>query len=143
MKAQPHLKTLMTPFPYSVDLDTPLGDAMALMEKHGVHHLPVTDENDLVGVISKHDMNAAETHSDDRGSTGLKVRDVYVRDAYVVDLNEPLDNVLLNMATRHIGSVLVTRKGKLVGVFTSNDACRCFGEYLRERSPRGHDDDVA
>jgi acetoin utilization protein AcuB len=65
-------------------------------------------------------------------------------DPYIVDLHEPLDNVLITMAERHIGSAIVTRAGKLVGMFTAVDACRCFGTFLREHFPRVEgDDDVA
>lgn len=143
MKTRPLLKTLMTPFPYSVDLNADLKQAKALMDSHGVRHLPVTKDNVLVGVITEGDMNAASANCSDSGSSSLKVRDAYVSDVYVVDLDEPIDNVLLTMAARHIGSALVTRKGKLAGVFTSNDACRCFGEYIRQRFPKGGGDEAA
>ena len=66
---------------------------------------------------------------------GLSVRDLYITDPYIVSVDEPLDNVLLTMAERHIGSAIVTRAGKLVGMFTAVDACRTFGNYLRERFP--------
>jgi hypothetical protein len=36
------------------------------------------------------------------------------------------------MAERHIGSALVTKHGKLVGMFTSTDACRALVQVLRE-----------
>ena len=38
---------------------------------------------------------------------------------------------------------LVTRQGRLAGVFTSVDACRCFGEYIRENFPRPDGDEAA
>ena len=61
----------------------------------------------------------------------------------MVDLNEPLETVLLTMAERHIGSALVTRQGRLAGVFTAVDACRTFGEYIRENFPRPDGDESA
>ncbi len=144
MKPPPQLKTVMTPFPYSVDLNSPLADAKELMEEHRVRHLPVTDGQALVGVVTERDMNIRLAQNPARtGPEGLSVKDMYVSDAYVVDLNEPLDNVLLTMASRHIGSVVVTRKNRLAGVFTCTDACRCFGQYLRQMSPRGGGDAVA
>jgi len=133
----------MTPFPYSIDQDSDLSQAMALMEEHDVRHLPVTGGSRLIGVITDREINAAWSVVDAADKTKLKVKDVYVSDAYVVDLNEPLDNVLIAMAKRHTGSALVTRKGKLVGVFTHSDACRCFGEYLRRRLPGGNGDNAA
>ena len=114
------------------------------MQQHAVHHLPVTDNHKLVGVITDRDIKSLRAGKKS-GEEGYNpgVREMYIHDAYIVDINEPLDNVLLNMAQRHIGSVLVTRKGNLAGVFTSTDACRGFGEYLRELFPHDGGDDAA
>lgn len=138
MNHPPQLKLLMTPFPYSIDIGADVNGALELMEEHAVRHLPVTDSHRLVGVITDRDIKtirAGKKPGDPGYNPG--VREMYIHDAYVVDINESLENVLLNMAERHIGSVLVTRKGNLAGVFTTTDACRGFGEYLRERFPRG------
>ena len=144
MRHRPLLKLLMTPFPYSVGLDAPVGDALEKMRSHAFHHLPVTDGHTLVGVITERDIRNRQAGGPSReGGDELAVKDMYIHDAYVVDINEPLDNVLLEMATRHIGSVLVTRKGNLAGVFTSTDACRGFGEFMRERFPRDDGNDAA
>ena len=144
MKPPPSLKTLMTPFPYSVERTAPLEQARELMDRYSVRHLPVTDGNALVGIITDRDIRTVLSPPLGRKvANDLTVEDIYVHDAYTVDLNEPLENVLLNMAERHIGSALVTRKGRLAGVFTAVDACRCFGEYLRENFPRPGGDEAA
>ena len=36
------------------------------------------------------------------------------------------------MAIHRIGSAVVTRRGKLAGVFTTNDACGAFADYLED-----------
>ena len=134
----------MTPFPYSVDHNASLEFAQQLMAQHKVRHLPVTEEQGLVGLLTERDMRAVEhLHSGHNAKRELTVNDAYVADPYIVDLHEPLDNVLITMAERHIGSAIVTRAGKLVGMFTVVDACRCFGNFLREHFPRAGDDDVA
>jgi CBS domain-containing protein len=56
-------------------------------------------------------------------------------DVYVVDPNAPLDQVLDTLVARRIGSALVTRKGRLAGVFTVTDACRELARLLREQCP--------
>ena len=74
----------------------------------------------------------------------LRVRDVAVYSAYVVDLNTPLSTVLMEMAERRIGSALITRNGELCGIFTSTDACREFGKHLgREEGTLDDDPEVA
>lgn len=130
----PTLKSAMTPFPHSVEVTAPLQEARDLMRAHDFHHLPVTEAHRLIGVISERDIMAALGRGGDAAK--LTVREVYVADAYVVDLEEPIEDVLLTMAERHIGSAIVTRKGRLAGVFTSMDVCRSFGEFLAEYFPR-------
>ncbi len=92
-------------------------------------------------MVSDRDLRAARG-SDRRPAAEpeLRVGDVCAS-AYVVDLDEPLDNVLLAMADRHIDAALVVRQGKLVGIFTMTDACRSFGEHLRDHfhPPKGDD----
>jgi acetoin utilization protein AcuB len=144
MKKMPVLKTAMTPFPYSVDLNASFAEASELMGEHNVHHLPVTRDHEVVGVITDRDLASAthlQTQSSD--SSSLTVRDLHIAEPYIVNLDEPLANVLLTMAKRHIDSAIVTRAGKLVGMFTTVDACRSFGEYLRAHFPRPTNDGVA
>lgn len=144
MKRMPSIKAVMTPFPYSVDAGASLAEAQQFMRTHGIRHLPVTQNGDLVGSISDRDIklvlgpdfaypNAAET----------RVGDAMVRDPYVVDMDVRLDLVLQEMADRHLGSALVTRHGKLAGVFTVTDACRHFAEFLREQVRRAGGDTAA
>ncbi len=59
MRKIPMLKTAMTPFPYSVDLDASFDEASQLMGHHDVRHLPVTKDRQVVGVITDRDMTSA------------------------------------------------------------------------------------
>ena len=134
----------MTPFPYSVRFGAPVTEATAFMREHGIHHLPVTDKDELVGVVSDRDIKLMlgpdfaypDPHK-------LTVGEAMIRDAYVVELNERLDTVLQHMATHHIDSAVVTRNGKLAGVFTTSDACAKFAEHLREQFRRSGGGDAA
>ena len=141
MKA-PVVKSVMTPFPYSVDINASLFDARQFMGEHGIRHLPVTDEERLVGVISERDIKAyMGMDFDSSKELQTKVRNVQMEKPYIVDLNERLDIVLSKLSKEHIDAVLVTRHGKLAGVFTMSDACRGFAEYLRDQfGPPGGDD---
>jgi acetoin utilization protein AcuB len=144
MAHPPNLASAMTPFPYSIESASPLRTALDTMTEHAVRHLPVTNSHELVGVISYSDIMAALTeNAGEEALDTLKVQDICVSDVYVVELDEPLENVLLTLADRHIGSAVVTRHGRLAGVFTWIDACRCFGEYLRENFPRPGGDEAA
>ena len=132
----PTIKSEMTAFPYSVDLKASIDEAQAFMREHRIRHLPVTEHGILIGVVTDRDIKLLLGPDFDYPQpTELSVGDAMVEEAYVVDLNSPLVDVLEHMAENRIGSALVTRKGKLAGVFTSTDACRSFADYLKRADP--------
>ena len=140
----PSIGSVMTPFPHVVHIDDSVLTARTLMVEHELRHLPVKDGDRLVGILTDRDLKRAL--DPDLGlppKEQLFVRDVYVPDAFVVDSTHPLDDVLDKMAAQHIGSVLVTKKGRLVGIFTTMDACRMFCEHLRSLFPSRAGNDVA
>ena len=128
----------MTPFPFSVGADRPLAEARRMMREHDIRHLPVKEGEALVGVVSDRELERALATGADAGRSGPAVREVMV-EAFAVELSTPADRVLLEMAERHGGSALVTRRGRLVGIFTATDACRCFSQWLASqfRPPSG------
>jgi acetoin utilization protein AcuB len=140
----PALGSVMTPFPYVVQVNDSLRAARALMVEHEVRHLPVKDGSRLLGVLTDRDLKRALDPS-----LGLPpkeelfVRDVFVPDAYIVDVAEPLDGVLDRLASQHIGSALVTKHGRLVGIFTLTDAARLLCLHLRSLFPSRSGDEVA
>ncbi len=140
----PAMRSVMTPFPYFVEARESLLVARSLMRRHKVRHLPVKEGDTLVGVLTDRDIKRAL--DPDLGlppKDELLVRDVSEPDAYTVDTSEPLDGVLEEMATRHLGSVLVTSHGRLAGIFTTTDACRVLCGHLRALAPPRPGDDAA
>lgn len=143
MKSMPRVKSVMTPFPYSIDVADGVNAARSLMWEHEIRHLPVTDGDSLVGIVSERDIGLllAARPGDDPES--VTVRETYTPDPFVVDLESPLDVVLAHMAEHQLGSALVTRHDKLVGIFTVTDACQAFAEHLREQFPAPGGDEAA
>lgn len=142
MKAIPPIKSVMTPFPHWIEVDEPLARARDVMAEHEIRYLPVMERGKLVGVLTEKDMRKAETSGGTDGDDTL-VKDVCDLEAYVVGLSEPLDHVLSEMADKHIGSALVVKDGKLAGIFTLTDACRCFEKLLHSLFPTGGNDNAA
>jgi CBS domain-containing protein len=140
----PQILAYMTPFPFSIEVDAPLAEAHAFMRERHIRHLPVTDRGELAGILTDRDIKLAL--GPDLGSPPereLAVRDVYQPDSFVVDAGAALEEVATTMAERHVGSALVTRGGKLVGIFTATDACRALARVLREQHPRPGPDEAA
>jgi acetoin utilization protein AcuB len=140
----PQILAFMTPFPFSIDIEAPLAEAHAFLRERQIRHLPVTRDGVLAGVLTDRDIKLAL--GPDLGSPPereLRVGDVFQPECYVVDAGEHLERVAGTMAERHVGSALVTRGGKLVGIFTTTDACRALARLLREQHPDAPPDAVA
>jgi acetoin utilization protein AcuB len=128
MRSIPAIKSVMTPFPYSIEASGSTQRAGEMMDEYDVHHLPVVEQGQPIGVLALRDIGA-------RSST-QQVGTICNRNVYIVDRYAPLDGVLENMANHRYESALVVRDGKLVGIFTITDACRYFSELLRTLFPR-------
>ena len=124
MNHVPQAVAAMTPFPYAVDHDARVGEAIELLASHHFHHLPVTEKGRVSGMVTDQDLGTIPPQ--------WRVRHI-VKPAYVVEAGEPLDRVLNEMIDKHYSAAVVTRHGKLAGVFTSTDAYRLLLRLLRER----------
>lgn len=132
MAKPPQMISVMTAFPHSVDRSATIRHAREFMREHHVHHLPVTEGGELCGVVTDRDIKLfLGPDFDYPDEDTLKVEDVYVEDAYIVEADASVEQVVQHMADRHIGSALVTRNGKLVGIFTTSDVCACYARELR------------
>jgi len=140
VKRNPQVIAFMTPFPYSIDVDAPLEEAHALMREHRFHHVPVTSNGAIVGVITDRDIKlilGPDCGSPDE--TQLTVRDAYVEKPCVVPASMPGARVARIMAEGHIGSAIVTKHDKLVGIFTVTDACRALADVLGDHDEEPDD----
>ena len=144
MKRLPKIKAVMTPFPYSIEDTASIEEAGEQMRHHHIRHLPVMRNGQLIGVVSDRDVAIYTEHAEiGAGSQQRVVSDICMSAVYVVDLKESLDNVLINMAKQQLDCTLVTKKGKLVGLFTVTDVCRSFAQHLRDQFRPGDGNNAA
>ena len=114
---------VMTPFPYTVEENASLGEALALMDEHQISHVPVTAEGSVTGIISREAVTRSlEQPGNKEAQSHLLVKEVTLKDPIMVDSHEKLLTVLQAMRNEHKHAVLVNHKDKLAGIFTSSDA---------------------
>jgi len=135
MQGIPPIKAVMTPFPYSIESGEPISMASEMMQQHAIRHLPVMEAGKLVGMLSDRDVRLVQDPKQKAPPDDRTVGDICTRDIYVVQLTDPLDRVLTEMAKRNIGSAVVVKQGRLAGIFTVTDACRLYGELLQSLFP--------
>jgi acetoin utilization protein AcuB len=136
----PPIKSVMTPFPHSIEKSASITRAKEMMTMHGIRHLPVVDGDELIGVVSAQEIGRDQP---DPRRGERSVGELAFDEAYVVSLSEPLDRVLREMAARHVEAALVVKGGKLAGIFTVTDACSTFAKFLLSIFPSRDPEDAA
>ncbi len=122
------IATYMSPLTISIGVDQCLKTAATKMTEHAVRHLPVLDGGRLVGVLSERDVHWL-------ASLGTDTSEVAVSEAmsdipYVVPANTSARAVVQKMHADKLGSALVERDGRPVGIFTTTDALRLCSDLL-------------
>lgn len=131
MTATPTIESVMTPYPYTIEIDAHVGGAKSVLAQFGIHHLPVTEAGKLVGVVTAWGLKrAAEQGVDVTVGSATRVRDVLGREILTVAPDASLPDVLIRMADQHAEATLIMRDAKLLGIFTMTDACRHYAQLL-------------
>jgi acetoin utilization protein AcuB len=131
-KPIPTIQKYMTTVPHSVGDEQTLAHASSLMKEHGIRHLPVLRGGKLLGILTDRDLKLIESLGGAE-SRELAVAEAMTEEPYAVDPDTPLDEVTAEMAERKYGSAVVVQNHKVVGIFTTVDACRALSELLRSR----------
>jgi acetoin utilization protein AcuB len=129
--SKPTIDQYMTRHLLTIGKDAKMSQAHELMRTHQVRHLPVLDGDKLVGIVSERDLHLIETLPD-CDPDEVSVEDAMVVDIYAVSVDATVDEVVEQMAERKLGSAIVLdRRGRLEGIFTSIDALQVLAAVLR------------
>ena len=117
------IKNLMSEDIITIDKDQNLSDALKLLRKHNVSRLPVTNNKQLVGIISERDIanKLGSSKYESMPASRLHISSVMVKDVITVPQTMQLDEVARIMLDKGIGSVPVTDEDKMVGIVSKAD----------------------
>ena len=117
------IKNLMSEDIISIDKDQNLSDALKLLRKHNVSRLPVTNNKELVGIISERDIanKLGSSKYESMPASRLHISSVMVKDVITVPQTMQLDEVARIMLDKGIGSVPVMEDDKMVGIVSKAD----------------------
>ena len=103
-----------------------LAEARSLMHEHRIHHIPVVEDDKIVGLVTLTNVLAA-TDSFLRDDTSrihaneIGIEDAMVTDVATVDVNASLRHAALFLEKHKIGCLPVLNDDKLVGIITDTD----------------------
>lgn len=131
-KPIPTIQKFITTSPHSIGRAQSLSVAHQMMREHHVRHLPVLDGGVLAGMLTERDV-ALVMSMKDVDPKRTTVEDAMTSVVYSVGPDAPLDEVVREMAQHRYGSAVILSNERVVGVFTTVDACRALAELLHGR----------
>jgi acetoin utilization protein AcuB len=122
MSAAPVADWMQRPV-HTVTPVTSTAEAVALLREHRIRHLPVTDADRVVGVVTDRDLLGAPPD--------LPVSASMSRPVQVVSPRTGIDRAARLLFDRRIGCLPVIEDGMLVGILTQTDAVAALVDVLR------------
>ncbi|MEE9122344.1 MAG: CBS and ACT domain-containing protein [Syntrophobacteria bacterium] len=118
----------MSSNPIAVAPEASIQEAIELMKKHSIRHLPVVDgEERLVGWVTDADLRGVFIAS---MIEELTVGDVMIADPITVSSSDVLEQAALLITKHKIGGMPVLEDGKLVGIITTVDILEAFVDIM-------------
>jgi CBS domain-containing protein len=114
------VRDTMTGSPRSIDASTSVVEAAQLMREGHIGSLPITADEQLVGMITDRDI-AMRVVAEAADQTKTSVGDVSSRDLVTVEPDEDLDEALQLMARHQVRRLPVVENGRLVGIVAQAD----------------------
>ena len=131
MKRSLAIEKFMTHSPHSIGAEQPIARAEAVVREHGIRHLPVLHGGRIAGILTDRDVHFVDLLKDEAAHL-VTVSDAMATSVYAVAPTTALDEVVTEMAAHKYGSAVVMEGHKVVGIFTTVDACRALAALLRE-----------
>jgi acetoin utilization protein AcuB len=121
------IEKLMTRSPITIGTEERVSHAKALMERHGIRHLPVMKAQCMVGMVSDRDVKEAGFF---RGPGDLYAEEIMSKDLVSAPPGALVSDVVYAMLLKKINAVPVLNEdGKLLGIFTSYDLFRLMLDH--------------
>ena len=124
-----------------------LAKARELMQESRIHHLPVVENDQLVGLVTLTNVLAATDsflREDDSRihAKEIIIRDIMVTDVATVDEHASLRQAALFLEKHRIGCLPVMNDGKLIGIITDTDFVAVAINLLEQIEESDFDDDI-
>jgi CBS domain-containing protein len=103
-----------------------LKDAARLMIEKKVRRLGVCDSGYLVGIVTTSDMIDSLPQVPETMKAWFEVDHFMSKQVVTADEETLLEKAAMIMAEKHVGSVIVTRQGEPIGIFTERDLLTKF-----------------
>jgi len=113
---------------------TTLPEAMRLVQQRGIRHLPVVEDDMLVGIVSDRDLKRAmaspatslEAHELRYLLAAVTMDEIMTRAIITVGRTIPIEEAARLMVKEKVSALPVTERGRLIGIVTETDVLELF-----------------
>jgi acetoin utilization protein AcuB len=113
----------------SIPSTTSIAEARRIMDAHNIRRLPIIDRHELVGIVTKDDLDKMGPSQLTTFSVNelvymlnkITVKDIMHRDVITVPPETTIEAAVAMAQSRRVGSLLVKENGKVIGIATTND----------------------
>jgi len=124
----------------SVQPNTGVRDAFFIMKEHHIRHLPVVDNNRLVGIVSDRELRRPDWVDESRDIThvyylddAMSVSNVMIKEVHVIHTYDSLRKAARLLLDSRIGAAPVLDKtGAVVGMLSAVDLLRALYDMVSE-----------
>ncbi len=130
MKKNESVTHIMTPSPIFVSVNQPVSEARKALEDGSIHHLPVTDGDKLVGILTTGDLLRVSFgdygNQDARGLDAIldhtfKLSELMTANPVCLEKTQTIREAAQSLVKERFHSLPVVDDGKLIGIVTSTD----------------------
>ncbi len=140
VKPPTRVRAIMSTNVHTLGLDMSVENAAQLMRRYGHEGFPVVEDERLIGILTRSDVDRALHHG--RGDTSI--RSILYTGPVHVSPDAPVDDVQEVMLEYGLGQVPVVEQGRFIGIVTRTDLIKLFSpasndaraQELREKMDR-------
>ncbi|CAI8952736.1 MULTISPECIES: CBS and ACT domain-containing protein [unclassified Brevibacillus] len=127
----------------TIQPSTTIGEALLLLRANRIRHLPVIENDSLVGIISDRDLRDALpsrllTHDDDDTVLHKPVADIMNQQVITAHPLDFIEDAALQLYEHKIGSLPIVEGNRLVGLITESDLFSSLIELFGVNKPSSH-----
>jgi acetoin utilization protein AcuB len=123
------VRDIMTKNVITITSDTYVLDAERIMDQNRIGRLPVVDDGELVGIVTKNDvLKASPTSTTPTNQrhlfylmSKLTVKEIMKTTILKISPDTPIEKAIAIAQKNKVGSLPVVEEGKVIGILTTND----------------------
>jgi acetoin utilization protein AcuB len=116
------INEVMHPDPVYIPSETKLAEAYKLMQDKGIRHLPVLENNLIVGVVTDRDLRLATSKlAEHPFDPQTSVKSIMSYPVKTTSPSDPIESATQMMRELKIGCLPVVEENKLIGIVTNSD----------------------